>query len=122
VPVLISFSNWQPCDEVQQRWLEVTGNTVDGLGEAEPRHPTPVMWRNPSIIPFGEVQKWFAARSNTHKNIAKFGKTGEAGDRQLPPVANTRADWNAERWTKEVKVAALAAGAELVGIARMQPE
>jgi len=118
----IDASNWQPCAQVQERWPDVSGNSINGLGENKRRRPTPVMWHDPAIIPFGEVQKWFASRGNTHKNIAKFGSAGEAGGRTLPEVAKSRPDWNAERWTTEVKAAALQSGADLVGITRIQPE
>ncbi len=107
---------------MRDRWPDVSGNSVNGLGEAEVRRPTPVMWHDPSKIPFGEVQKWFASRGNTHRNIAKFGHKGEAGGRQLPEVAITRPDWTVERWTSEVKAAALDAGADLAGIAKVRPE
>ena len=118
----IDASNWQSCEEVKACWPDISGNSVNGLGESEARPPTPVMWHDPSIIPFGEVQKWFASRGNTHKHIARFGSAGEAGGRQLPQVAESRPDWNADRWTQEVKAAALDAGADLVGITRVQSD
>ena len=118
----IDASDWQPCAEVQEAWPDVSGNEVNGLHETEPRRPTPVMWHDPSIIPFGKVQKWFSSRGNTHKSIAQFGKAGEVGGRTLPDVFNKTTEWSAERWTAEVKAAALAAGADEVGIARIEPE
>ena len=84
------------------------------------RRPTPVMWHDPAIIAFGDVQRWFSSRGNSHKQIAKFGDEEEAGaDR---PQKAERPDWDAARWTAEVKAAALACGADQVAITRVNPD
>ena len=41
-------------------WPELSGNEINGLGEAAPRRARTVYWApNPDDIPHGPVQKWF---------------------------------------------------------------
>jgi len=117
------FEGWQSCQDVQDRWPDVSGNALNGLDEIQSRRPTPVMWHDPDIIPFGNVQRWFSQQGNTHKHIARFGREPVEGtaDRANDIPADTPS-WTAERWTAEVKAAALACGADEVGIAKVNPE
>jgi hypothetical protein len=36
--------------------LKVSGNPINGLGEAEPRRPSPFFWHPPDLHPYGELQ------------------------------------------------------------------
>ena len=50
---------WEPSPEQMQHWPEVSGNAINGVGEAEVRRPTPIMWHPPEMIAHGAVQTWF---------------------------------------------------------------
>ena len=111
-----------PLPEVLAVLPDVSGNDINGLGDDTGRQPTPVLWHDPDILAHGELQTWFFANgcapgADTHrlKNL-QFMKT------PLPELAPTRPDWNAEKWTAEVKEAALAREADIVGIARLDQD
>lgn len=114
------FDGWTSCREVQDLWPKVSGNSQNGVGEASVRRPTPVMWHDPEIIAFGDVQRWFSSRGNSHKHIAGFGQDeGEIGEKSAPA---RRPQWDAVRWTAEVKAAAIACGADQVAITQVNPD
>ena len=47
---------WQLPPGVMELFPEVSGNLLNGVGEAEVRSPNVVMWANPSTIAHGRVQ------------------------------------------------------------------
>jgi len=111
-----------PKPEVVALLPEVSGNEINGLGEAKVRRPTPIMWHDPTILAHGDLQQWFfgqgcAPAANEHR-LANL----EYGQRPLSPVAPSRPDWRAAEWTKRVKSAALEREADMVGIARLNPD
>ncbi len=50
---------------------EVSGNTINGLGETEIRRPTHVYWHEPETLHHGEMQKWFYTQNMDHEGIKK---------------------------------------------------
>lgn len=79
---------------------DVTGNTINGLGESERRRPRTVYWApNPDDIPHGSLQRWFysvgadhpdiRAASETRKTLQSIPIPDVSGD----PVSRTPADW-----------------------------
>ena len=50
---------------------EMSGNTINGLGEAEIRRPTHVYWHEPDTLHHGEMQKWFYTQNMDHEGIKK---------------------------------------------------
>src|ERR1700679_763714 len=45
--------------------LKVSGNPINGLGETEPRRPSPFFWHPPDQHPYGELQ--LVARQSSRK-------------------------------------------------------
>ena len=42
---------------------EISGNTLNGLGEAEARPPTPIYWHAPERIPHGRLQQFMLEKT-----------------------------------------------------------
>lgn len=111
-----------PCEEQMALWPEISGNTINGLGETTVRKPSPVMWHPAEMIAHGPVQTWFwqqgakqpeifALRSERQRVIAEPDA----------PIAETPRTIAPEAAAALVKDAARAAGADLVGIAPADP-
>ncbi len=107
-----------PDPEQMALWPEVSGNTLNGLGEAIPRRPSPVYWHAPDATPHGHLQKYFYARNADAVGAAEARARRQAildapvADLAPEPVHRAPADWS-----EAVKRVAREAGAELVGIA-----
>ena len=53
-------SSFKPRPEQMALYPEVSGNTINGLGETERRQPAYVYWGNsPDDVAHGDVQRWF---------------------------------------------------------------
>ncbi|KPK05543.1 MAG: hypothetical protein AMJ64_11395, partial [Betaproteobacteria bacterium SG8_39] len=46
------------------RLPDVSGNTVNGVGETQPRRPTPIFWHKPEIEAHGALQESIVAHFN----------------------------------------------------------
>jgi epoxyqueuosine reductase len=57
-------------------WPAISGNAINGVGEALPRRPSPVYWHAPDATPHGPLQRWF------------YGRTADVG----PALAEARMD------------------------------
>lgn len=114
--------NWTPSDEQMRLWPEVSGNAINGLGEASPRRPSPVYWHPPDATPHGPLQRWFHARPSPEVVQEARRERQAALDIPLAPLAPEPVERSPEAWSVEVKRIALESGADLVGIARMRAE
>jgi ferredoxin len=103
-------------------WPAVSGNAINGVGEEAPRRPSPVYWHPPpATIPHGPLQGFFYARSTAE--VAEARRERQAAlDEPLPAVAPERVERSPAEWTALLKAAALAAGAEAVGVTAMRAE
>ena len=50
---------------------EVSGNSINGLGEKNFRQPTHVYWHDPETLHHGEMQKWFYTQNMDPECIQK---------------------------------------------------
>lgn len=112
---------WTPSAEQQALWPSISGNTINGVGEAAVRRPSPIYWHAPEATPHGRLQLWFYARM-TPRVMAARQERQAVIDEALAPVAEHRVERAPAEWTRFVKAAALAAGADAVGIAAVQPQ
>jgi ferredoxin len=102
---------------------EVSGNTINGLGETEIRRPTHVYWHEPDTLHHGEMQKWFYTQNMDHEGIKKA-----RADREkvhaivVPPVRDEPLQQSAEDWTKQLTAHAATLDFELFGITAFNPE
>lgn len=100
-------------------WPEISGNTINGVGEPDVRQPTPIYWHAPDSTPHGPLQLWFYKRTSPRVMVARHERQA-AIDLVVPPESGEPLELDAESWTKDVKQAALDAGADIVGITQMQ--
>ena len=56
----------EPFISDEQRALipDISGNDINGLGEANARQPTPVYWGNPKSLAHGAMQSWMLEQCN----------------------------------------------------------
>jgi epoxyqueuosine reductase QueG len=119
--------HWEPPAEILPYFPEISGNTVNGLGESERRQPSPFFWHEPALQTHGELQGYVTSRFyDTPEVTESFSRdpvTHVLRKRGPDPiaVADARLERSAAEWTQAVKEFALANEADLVGIARMDP-
>lgn len=100
--------------------LKVSGNPINGLGETEPRRPSPFFWHPPNLHPYGELQN--VARQSSRR-CPGAGPVFQAAYTypELGPVAEQRIEASAEQHSADVKSFALAHEADALGIAALDP-
>ncbi len=103
---------------------EISGNAVNGLGETEVRHPSPIYWHYGDVeMPHKALQDYYLRQFDAKPELADFHlKYGGRGGRKPPERPETPATDAPENWAARVKAHALANEADLVGIARVRPE
>ncbi|MEJ8566177.1 4Fe-4S dicluster domain-containing protein [Elongatibacter sediminis] len=102
---------------------DVSGNTINGLGETEFRRARPVYWRDPDTIPHGELQKWFYLNDPDNPAIgAARADRQKVLDLPYAEVSGEPQQQSAEDWTRQLTEYAGSLDLELFGIARLQPE
>jgi len=113
---------FQPDPEQLALMPECSGNDINGLNETRFRRPTRIYWHNPRDIPHGRIQKWMVERFNRVADYKAVYADGDRGPQILKPVAETREKDKAQNWSARVKDFALQHEADLVGIAKMNPD
>ena len=115
---------FQPLDEQMRLWPKISGNAINGLGEEEPRQPSPIYWHAPESTPHGHLQNWMGQHSakNPAPGREALVKEREAVHQRIPvTIAKQTSQKSSEDWRQWVHEKARALGAELVGIAPMDP-
>jgi len=115
---------WTPSADQLQHWPTISGNAINGVGEAAVRRPTPIYWHPPDSTPHGPLQRWFYARtaSNDPDIVAARADRQAAIDEPLAPLAETVIEKPPAAWSAEVKGRARELGADDVGIAVMRAD
>lgn len=100
--------------------LKVSGNPINGLGETEPRRPSPFFWHPPDQHPYGELQ--IVARKSS-RNCPGSPEAFQAAYNypELIPVAEERSQAPPDQLADELKAFALAHEADDIGITAMDP-
>jgi ferredoxin len=102
---------------------EVSGNTINGLGETELRRPRHVYWHDPETLHHGEMQKWFYTQTMDHEGIQKARADREKIHAvEIPPVTGEPLQQSAEAWTSDLKAHAATLDFELFGITAFNPD
>jgi epoxyqueuosine reductase len=100
----------------------VSGNVINGLGDATFRRPTPVYHDQSRWHPWRIVQDGFYVRVAL-RGFWRFVIAADALDRRAPrPIAAERVETTPEDWSARVKGKARDIGFDVVGVARMDPE
>jgi ferredoxin len=101
---------------------DISGNTVNGLGEPNPRPPTPIMWHSPERIAHADVQHLIETRFDTEAALTRFHQRyggRDAAPSELAPKPGD--DATPTGHAVALKSFARANEADLVGIARVDP-
>ncbi|MBZ0218169.1 MAG: 4Fe-4S dicluster domain-containing protein [Fimbriimonadaceae bacterium] len=115
--------SWQPSAAVRRIWPDVSGNSVNGLGEPDSKPSQAVFWRQDGSIAHHDVQYYFYDKDKGNKRIAESRLY--RNDVQAIPesvVASAAVQRSPDEWVGEVKQAALESGADMAGICRYRPE
>src|SRR5580658_9412277 len=87
--------------------LKVSGNPINGLGETEPRKPSPFFWHPPDQHPYGDLQN--VARTSSRKCPGSAEVFVAAYTHpELMPVAAVRRQASPEEFAAEATAFALA--------------
>jgi ferredoxin len=114
--------DWTPDPAQMALMPPVSGNAVNGLGEAAARRPRRVYWAaDPATIAHGAVQQWFYRRNADPEMAAERARRMALAVAPPVPVAARRPDRSAAEWTAALRAQAAALGAAQVGIARLDP-
>ena len=120
---LLAVARFRPSGDQQALFPDVSGNTINGLDEAEPRRPRPIYWHHPSLIPHGKLQVWML--EHTKQMVPEVDhlndQLGGRGPQQRIPLAETKVKQAPDAWAEAVKGFALKHEADLVGITRLDP-
>jgi epoxyqueuosine reductase len=111
-----------PSPEQMALWPPISGNTINGCGEAEVRRPTPIMWHPSDTIAHGAVQEWFWQQGVHEPQImALRNERQRVIAQEDAPIAPDRLDLPPEVFAERVAQVAREGGADLVGITRVDP-
>jgi len=105
------------------KFPDVSGNEINGLGEAEVRRPSPFFWHPPDRQTHGALQKEVtdyhrrSAAVREHFSSKPPGGRGPEAVAQNPHVKRRAAS----EWAADIKKFALDNECDLVGIARVDP-
>ena len=100
--------------------LRVSGNPINGLGEATVRRASPFFWHPADQHPYGDLQ--MVARQSSRKCPGATEAFAAAYNHPgLCPIAEERNPAPAEQLAEEIKTFALSHEVDAVGIAEMGP-
>lgn len=115
---------FEPMSIFTDAFPEESGNEVNGLGETQARRATPFFWHPPPKQTHGKLQQVVTDFHRQSPEIRTVFSPKAPGGRGPKAVAQAQAavEKSAEAWTQELKSFALDNEADMIGIARMQPE
>ena len=112
---------FEPDPEVLAKFPNISGNTVNGLGEAKPRRPNPFFWHPPDRQTHGELREFvmesFVARREGGRD---WGDVGDNGPDLIVKSPNPEKK-TAEEWSELIQEMAVDCEADISGITEMDP-
>lgn len=113
---------FKPSKEQMKHWPDTSGNTVNGLDESTPRNPTPIMWHDSDMLVHGDVQDWFWDQGKKEPSLyALRQKRQRIIDEPVAPLSKNQVTTSPEEATARVHEIAAHSGANIVGIAKVDP-
>lgn len=113
---------FEPCDEQKALWPDVSGNTINGLGETEVRPPSPVYWHPPEMTPHGPLQVWMMEQGKKEPALhTQREARAKIIAHQPAAIAPQQVQREPAESSRMVAERARALGADLVGIVRADP-
>lgn len=102
---------------------DISGNTINGLGETAFRRPSRLYWHDPSTIAHGELQNWFYRQDPGNPAISKAREArAKILAVELPPVTGEALQKPAQEWSRQLADYAGSLDLELFGVTRFRPE
>ncbi|MEM6462338.1 MAG: 4Fe-4S dicluster domain-containing protein [Pseudomonadota bacterium] len=128
MPKANPYRPFKPDPQQVERVPEISGNEINGLGEAEFRRPKIVYWApDPDDIPHGKLQRWFysynrddPAFADTFANIRVWHR--EILDAPLPPLADDKRRMRPAEWTNALSDFVGQGLCEQVGVTAMNKD
>ncbi len=112
---------FEPPEEQKHLFPDISGNTVNGLGEEEFRRPRHIYWQRPDKLVHGALQQYIVDKFTAVPALRDIYAGKDArGPRQPDPVAAEQAQDTPENWSRRLKEFALAHESDMVGITRLE--
>ncbi len=116
-----SKPGFTPSAEQMAHWPDISGNAINGLGETE-RRAAPILWHDPARLAHGALQNWFWEQGRKEPALFAMRSRRQAViDQPDAPVAVEVQTIDPRLAATKVKLRAFEAGADLVGITRIDP-
>ncbi|MDJ0652640.1 MAG: 4Fe-4S dicluster domain-containing protein [Xanthomonadales bacterium] len=116
-------SPFTPSPEQMACWPDISGNKINGVGEAGMRRPSRIMWHDPDTQPHGQLQNWFWKQGANQPELReKRTERQKVINVELPPIADEKQQVDPADASDRIRQLALDAGADLVGIIPVQDE
>lgn len=114
---------YRPRQDILDKFPDISGNTVNGLGDTEPRPPSRFFWHPPDRQTHGALQQYIvsAFRPGSMEDRSFRNPNVDRGP-ALQPQAGARQAGDASHWTPAIKSYVLADEADLVGITELRPD
>ena len=102
---------------------DISGNSINGLGESQPRRATPIYWHDPDTLAHGELQKWFYTQNADNEHIINAREDrAEILAIEVPPVSGEPLQQPAQQWTEQLKSHVETLDMDLFGITAFRSE
>lgn len=103
---------------------QVSGNTINGLGERAVRRPNVVYWaKDPDDIPHGQMQKWFYSVRPDEPALVEARKERQVIlDRPMEALSDHQVERAPQDWTEALAQFVDGGVCEKVGVARLQED
>jgi len=117
------YKPYTPKPEQMALVPEVSGNTINGLGETEFRQPKHVYWSEPENIPHGGLQKFFFEQNPDNPAIVEArANRDELTAADVAPVSGPPLQQSAQQWSQQLAEYAETIELELFGITAFNPD
>ena len=114
---------FEPMKKFTDRFPDISGNTVNGLGESEVRRPSPFFWHPPKRQTHAALQKEVTDYHRQSPEVRKWFSPNPPGGRgpEVVEQSATRPEKSPEEWSVAVKEFAFDNESDLVGITPLDP-
>ncbi len=117
------YRPYRPCPEQQALIPDISGNSINGLDETEPRPPRYIYWNDPDKLAHGALQRWFY-HNDPDNEALRLARQDRAAitDFKLPPVAGPAPEYDNSKNTTKLLEQVKEFDFEMTGITAMKPE